>query len=798
MMWKDFLYSLRLLFRSPGFTLSAVVILALGIGANTAIFSIINTAVLKPLPFADADRLVMVWTQNPERGWDKFPSSLPDFLDWQQSGIFEQLGAFRAQGFNARFADRTERVDGVLGTQGFFAAFKVTPQIGRSVSDEDALEGHQPVVLLSHQMWRAHYNADTKVLGKILILDGVPHTIIGVFPEKLPTLGQEQIYVPMAAPRLTAADRGKRSVAVLGRLRNGITLIDAQKRMAKLAERLDAQYYEYNAGNTVLLQPFSEAVVEDARALLLILLGIVVFVLLIACANLANLTLLRGTSRLKEIAVRAAMGATRTALVRQLLIEKVVISLLAGGFGMLPAFWGMRAIAASGLLDLPHPEELHVDVNVLLFTVILSVGTGVFFGIVPALQISAVELNETLKSSAGQGARRGSHWFRNVFVVSQVALTMVLVVGAGLLLKSFARLRNANPGYNPHSVLTCRISLSEEQFPDPGKRVAFFSRVIASLQAIPKVRAVAAVDYLPTSTDVHASGLFLVGHPAPRPQDVPLVVTASISPAYFAAMQIPLRRGRFTQESDQQGSPLVAVVDEWVARHYWPDQSPLGQRIKLGKDEPEREIVGVVGEVRRPAVEGKLRGQIYLPYGQTGPRTMSLALRVSGDPESLETVVRNTVREVDIDQPVFQMGQLDQARAANMVTQRVVTALLSCFAGVALLLATLGIYGVVASSVNQRRKEIGIRMALGADRSDVLYLVMTQGFGFLGIGLLLGLCAAYLLTRGLKALLFDTPPSDPLTFILAALLIGMVGAIATFIPARRAMAIDPGRALRYE
>jgi putative ABC transport system permease protein len=798
---QDLRYAFRTLVKSPGFTVVAVLTLALGIGANTAIFSLIDAALLHAVPFPEPERLVMVWTNNPGRDWHHFPASVPDYRDWQHSGVFEQLAAFTDTGFNLRVGDRTERILGLSVTPEMFPALGAKPRLGRMFQDSDTQPGHEHVVILGDALWRSHFVADPNIIGKSIVLDGSPYTIIGVLPKSFPKLSQELLYAPLVFDAAVASDRGTRSWGVLGRLQAGVSFAAAQKRMTDLGLRQAQQYPKEDAGDTVELQPFEEAAVEDARPLLIILIGVVGFVLLIACANVASLLMARSAGRQKEMAIRAALGASRWRLGRQLLTESLVLSLAGGVLGLLPALWGIDLVGSFGLDSMPDPSQVTINGGVLIFSLVLSVATGLLFGIAPARQAWKTDLNDTLKAVATSQVRGPRQRMRSALVIAEVAMTMVLLAGAGLMLQTFLRLRSAYPGYDSHGVMTMRVALADRQYATPEKQAAFFGEVVRRVRDLPGVRLAGACDELPASDNIHGAGLRFADRPEPKPSDLPIALRDDATPDYFSAMHIPLVRGRYFRESDQKASPLVAIVDEWTAKKYWPNDEPVGKRIKLGSKDPWLEIVGVVGTVKRPVLAFLGHGeiaQVYLPFEQYARPAASIAVRADGDPKALVPALRNVVHDVDADQPVFQMQTLEEALATGMAPQRLAALLLSGFAAVALLLAMIGIYGVVAYSAAQRTREIGLRKALGATPADVLKLVLGQGVVLMLIGVGIGLAGALALTRVMSSLLYGVRPTDPPTFVCVSLLLGGAVLLASYIPARRAMNVDPMVALRYE
>ena len=799
---QDLRHGLRTLTKNPGFAAVAVLTLGLGVGANTAIFSVVRATLLVPIPIPEPERVVMLWTENREHDYHlaRLPASIPDFQDWKSSGIFEHMGAVREGGFNLRTGNRTDRVMGVFATDGWFAAFGIKPRMGRLFREADTQPGHDQVVILSHDCWSSTFAGDPGVIGKSVILDGEARTVVGVLPKDFPKIGHEQVYAPLVFQGAAATDRGSRFMGVAGKLPRGVGLAAAQQRMNELSRRLSRQY-EQDAGNTVTLQPIEEAFVEDVAALVLVVAGAVGFVLLIACANIANLLLARGTGRTREMAVRAALGAGRWTLARQLIAESIVLAMIGGLVAILVAAWGVEFIRWFKIEDIPNAELVKLDAAVLAFNFCVALMTGVLFGLAPAWQAWKTDVNDTLKA-AGRGLSSGVHQrLRGLFVVSEIALTLVLLVGAGLMLKSFASLRSADPGFNPQGVLTMKIALSDRQYSTPEKQVAYFDQALRRIRALPGVLSAGAIDGLPDGDDVHGSGLRRADRPEPKLSDVPIVLVSSVTPDYFRAMQARLLRGRYFTDADRKGAPPVAIIDIWTAKRYWPDTDPLGKSLRLGKTDGPREIVGIVGGTSQglliKMVKGQV-GQVYRPFGQEPKAELSLAIRTAGDPTALGATVQKALREIDADEPAFQVQDMEAARASIAAPQKLATALLGAFACLALLLAVIGIYGVVAYSAGRRMREIGIRVALGAGRRDVLRLLVGQGMLLALIGIAIGFAGAWALTRKMASLLSGVEPTDPATFAGVCVLLAAAAMIASYVPALRATRVDPVEALRQE
>ncbi len=800
--FRDLRYGLRMLAKNRGFAAVAVLTLALGIGANTSIFSVVHASLLTPIPIANPDRVVLVWTENPERQWHHIPASVPDYLDWQKSGAFEHLGAFEDSGFNLSTGDRTERVPGLRATPEVFRILGKAPAMGRLLEDEDVQPGHAPVVIISHQLWRSTFASNPSIVGLTIVLDGERQTIVGVLPESFPRLGQEQMYAPLRVRTLPeATNRGARSFAVMGRLSPSVTLETAQQRMSELSRRLAEQEPDSSRGNHFLLQPIEEAYVEDVQALVLIVFAAVGFVLLIACANLASLLLARGADRNKEMAIRAALGAGRWTLARQLLAESAILGVLGGLLGIIPALWGMDLIASIKTTELPNVSLIRLDSSVLAFNFLLSIGTGLLFGLAPAWQVWKTDAGESLKMTGRVTSGRVQQRLRGALVVAEIALTLVLLAGAGMMVKSFLRTRSRYPGFNTTGVLTMKVALSERQYAAEEKQMAYVNEAVRRVAAIPGVEYAAAGTMLPGSDDIHGTGLRLTDRPEPKPSEVQVVLLNEVTPDYFRTLQIPLLAGRYFTAADARGAPLVAVIDAFTAKRYWPNGSPLGKSLKLGRQQPPRQIVGVVGDVDKGVVVQMIKGEtgeVYVPFAQQSRSAVQIALRTRGDPSSLSAVVQKVSHDVDRDQPVYEVQTLETARNAASAPQRLASALLGAFAVVGLLLAAIGIYGVVSYGASRRTREIGIRMALGARAPHVIRLLLFQGVVLTLAGIVLGLSGALALAKVMSTALQGVVSADPFTFAAVALLLSATALLASYIPARRATRTDPMNALRSE
>lgn len=795
---QDIRYAFRMIRKNPGFTAIVVVTLALGIGANTATFSMVQAALSISIP--DPDRVVVVHTDNVKRGMRNLPASVPDFWDWRDSGLFSNVGAFTNEGVNVRQGDRVERVNAVFVTAGFFDVAGLRPRLGRAFTEQDTRPNAPPVVVLNERAWRSRFLENAGVIGQTIVVDGVPRSIIGVFPRGLPTDGREELYVPLVFDSTKVLERGSRSYPVIGRLRQGLSLTEARQRMGDLADRLGREYPD-DEGNTFRLQPIGEALIQDSQTLLGVLFGAVGFVLMIACANIAGLLLARGTARQREMTVRAALGASRWALARQLLIESLLLGLLGGAVALLPAIWGIQFISMLRIEELPNSDLTSLNWTVLGFNLGVSVITGLLFGCAPAVTNWKTNVSEALKAT-GPALGGGAHQrLRSSFVVGEIALTLVLLVGAGLALQSFLRLRSTNPGYDASGLLTLRVALSERQYPDVEKQRAFFDRVIDRARALPGLESISGISELPAGDSIHGTGFLPTDRPEPRRADVPIVLYESVINDYFRTMRIPLVEGRSFNDLDRTDSQPVLVVDRWTADRYWPNQNPIGKRVKLGSKQEPREIVGVVGTVEQKLAVtlmlGQL-GQVYLPMSQGPKPAMALVVRTSGNTTQAASTLRTIVSEIDPDQALFELRLMDDFRASGRAMHRLAMTLLGTFALVALLLAAIGLYGVIAFSVGQRTREFGIRMSLGAQRRDVLQLVLRQGVIMTAVGLALGLAGAFSLTRAMAAILYGIGANDSTTFGWSALLLAAVALLASYVPAYRATLIDPVKALHHD
>lgn len=803
---QDLRFAIRALRKNPGFATVAVLTLAFGIGANTAIFSVVNAVLLRPLPYPEPGRLVMVWES--EKSGDPTLVSPANFADWsEQSETCSQIAALRGWDANLSGVDEPERLRGAMVTADLFTALGVAPVAGRTFLPEEDQPGRNRVVVLGYGLWQRRFGSDPQIVGKTIAINGINRTVIGIMPAqfKLPLVTirkapeQTEIWTPWAMDANYRKRRDLGQLLVIARLNQRVTTEQAQAELSAISyrsnprpavdQRLDAQVI-----------PLHRNLVGDVRSALLVLLGAVGFVLLIACANVANLLLARAATRQKEMAIRAALGASRWRMLRQLLTESVLLALIGGVIGLLLALWGTDAMVALSPADLPRLEEIGVDISVLGFTLVTSLLTGIVFGLAPAWQSAKSDLNEALKesgrsSTSGFALRR----LRSMLVVSELALAFVLLVGAGLMMKSFVRLSGVDAGFDAKNVLTMALSLPGAKYPENEQQAAFFREVTTRLESLPGVQSAGAVSAIPLTGWQNKTSFAIEG----RQEMSQTEELHAASPGYLRAMGIPLLRGRAFNEQDQGKSERVVIVSEGLARRYWPDEDPIGRRIQLGGDshEPWRTIVGIAGDIKQSGLDSESTREYYISYlqdtwGMTSD--MTLVVRTEGNPSSLISVAQNQVKALDKDLPVYNVRTMEELRARSAAVQRFQMLLLGSFAAVALMLAAVGLYGVMAYAVTQRTHEIGIRMALGAANRDILNLVVGQGLKLTLIGVSIGLAASLALTRTLASLLYEVSAADPLTLIVTPVLLAGVALGACFIPARRATQVDPMVALRHE
>ena len=809
---KDIRYGLRMLLKAPSVSIVATIALALGIGANTAIFSVINAVLLRPLPFSNSEQLMAVWESDQTRGVLRGSYSYPNFMDLrEQNHSFDQVASYHQSDFIMTGRGEPARLQGEVVTANLFQVLGVAPILGRTfLPNEDKPGDTGLVVVLSQALFQRRFNSDASVLNQSVILDGKSYTIVGVMPGsfEFPIQNEPvQLWTTIAGDATgnepITTQRGAHFLHAIGRLKNGVSQQQAQVEVNTIAARLEQQYPDTNTHHGIKLEPALLALVGDIRPALLILLGAVACVLLIACANVANLLLARAMTRHKEMAIRSALGASRMRIVRQLLTESVILSLAGGGLGLLLAVWWSDLLVALGKNSIPRALHVGVDWRVLGFTLGVSVFTGIVFGLIPAIHSSRTELTESLKEGgrgSGEGARRNRT--RGFLVVSELAVAVVLLVGAGLLLQSLWRLQQVRSGLNPINVLTFSVALPDIKY-EGEKQSRFYEDLVAHLKLMPGVQSASNVIPLPLSGDRFGISFQIDGRPVAR-KDEPSADFFSVGVDYFRTMGIPIVKGRDFNDRDQHKTNPVIVVTESFARKFFPGEDPLGRRIQPGlntfdnEHSTMREIVGVVGDIRNRSLNTEPTPAYYVPQTQTPFDQMTVVVKTTNDPRSIVAAVTKEVGALDRDLPVFGVKTMDEYLAASVAAPRFNTTLLSIFAAVALALTIVGLYGVMSYAVAQRTNEIGIRMALGAQTRDVMRLVVKQGVKLVALGLALGLVGSFALMRLLTALLFGVTKHDPLTFAAVSVLLAAVALLACYIPARRATRIDPLAALRYE
>ena len=795
---QDLRYGVRMLLKRRAFTLIAVLTLALGIGANTAIFSVVNAVLLRPLPYRNPDRLVRVWETRPQQNFNRTFVSEGEYLAWREARSFENVALLDSLSFNLAGGGEPERVAAARVTADFFSMVGVAPLSGRVFSRDEEEPGHNEVALLSYGLWQRRFGKDPGVVGKTILLDSRRYTVIGVLPRGFMFDQPADVWVPFAFTAEEDMRWGHHYLGIFARLRPQVDPQQAQAELNTIAQQLQREHPPTNTGHGVELVPLYEDIVGDTRVGLLVLLGAVGFVLLIACANVANLLLARASGRQKEIAIRAALGASRGRLMRQVLTESTLLALLGGALGLLFSLWTVEALVALSRDILPRTGEVHLDGWVLGFTLLLSLGAGILFGMAPAFQVSSLTLSESLKeggrtSSAGSGSQG-----MRPLVVTEIALALVVLIGAGLMTRSFLRIRQVDAGFDPHNLLTLEISLHGSRYSTSQQQDALFRQLIERLESLPGARSAGAVNVLPLSGN-NVSGSFAIEGRAPAPPgQKPNTNRRIVTPHYFTALGMPLLRGREFTEADSADAPPVVIINETFARRFFPGEDPLGKRVRRGGADPWMTIVGMVKDVRHRGLDLDARPEMYIPYPQLPEATMTLVLRTEGEPGRLVSAVRKEVSALDQDLPVGGIRQVAEVVADSLATRRLAMLLFGSFALVALVLSAVGISGVMAYSVTRRRHEIGVRMALGARPGDVLRLVVGQGSKLLLTGVAIGLVAAVALTRVMTSLLFGVTTTDPTTFAGVTVLLAAVALLACYIPARRATKVDPMAALRYE
>jgi putative ABC transport system permease protein len=828
----DLRYALRVLVKNPGFTAIAVLTLALGIGANTAIFSVVDAVLLRPLPYPEVDRLVFLWSTWPAQGVATSGSALPDYHGWRdRNQVFDGLAGFYYGDFNLSTSDDApERIQGAYVTVNFFQVLRVSPAAGRLFAPEEEQWGKHHVVLLSDKLWRRRFAANPNVVGREVHLAGENYMIAGVMPRGLPffdNLPEVELWTPIAfAPNDNLATRNNHFINLVGRLKPGVTVAQAQADVSAIA-RTFAEEDPSNKGIGAAIVPLQEQISGDSRPALLVLLGAVAFVLLVACVNVANLLLARATARSKELAVRASLGASRARIVRQVVIECLPLALIGGACGALLATWGIDLISTLLPDSLPRGNDIGVNARVLGFTFALALGTIVIFGLLPAFQVARTDLRDLLNEGAGTGlGTRKQGRMRRLLVVAEVALALVLLAGSGLMIRTFIKLRQVDVGFNARNVVTMRVPLPDAKYPQPLSAsdprdpagLAFSEQLLSRITSVPGVKAATVATVLPLGAGQDwGKFLSIEGRPAPSSLDqVPLVRFALVSPDYFSAFDIAVRQGRPFTAADKSNSQPVAIINETLAKRFFAGQNPVGQTLWMGAPEnllppdaqtPEnrfirRTIVGVVADVKGRSLNVESPSLVYAPltqYRREGwTNSLMLAVQTTTPPESVVSAIREQVRSLDTDQPITNVRTMDELLSRSLSSTKFSLWLLGAFAGLSLLLAAIGIYGVMVTVVTQRTREIGLRMALGAQRIDILRLVISQGMVPVITGIVVGLGAAIGLTRLMSTLLFGVKPTDVATFVTVALMLAAIGVLASYLPARRATKVDPLVALKGE
>jgi putative ABC transport system permease protein len=804
-------YAVRRLRNSPGFSAIVVITLALGIGANTAIFSVVNAVLLRPLPYREPERLVTIYHFYPGLNNLEAPVSAPGFRDYRdQTGLFQTVAVETGWGANLTGMGDPERLRGTRVTAQFFATLGITPQVGRTFVAEEDAPGKNHVVVLTYGLWQRLFAGQNSAVGKTMTINGEQYVVIGVMPQGMRDFWNRdtELWSPLGLEPAALADnrRTNEYLNLTGRLKPGITPERAQATLTAFANQLKQRYPDFYAKDwTLRAKPLQEVATGRIRPALLILLGAVGFVLLIACANVANLLLARAAARLKEVAIRTALGAQRAQLVKQLLTESVLLAIVGGVIGLGLAYIGVRALVAFNPRNLPGAEDLRIDGVVMLFTGGIAIVTGLIFGLVPALQTSRSNLQETLREGGRTAvADKGGQAVRRVLVVVEVALALTLLTGAGLLMKSFARIQGVEPGFDASNLLTFNLALPQSKYPSDTQQVAFFDQALSRLAATPGIRAVGATSVMPFTPGGWSTGSFTIeGYQPAKNQPGPWGDIRVINPDFFKALKVPLIKGRVFDERDTRNSPQVAVVDEELVRRYLPNVDPIGHRVTF--NDPQRdtaikwiEIVGVVGHTKHEGLDADARIQLYFPYAQAGSRRLTVGVRTAGAPLGALATVRDAVHAVDKDLPISDVRTMDDLISQSVGQRRLSMVLLGLFAGIALVLASIGIYGVMSYSVTQRSHELGVRMALGAGRSNVLGLVLAQGMRLALIGVAFGLGGAFALTRLMATQLYAVKPTDPTTFGSVAVLLTTIAAVAILVPAMRATRVDPVEALRRD
>ena len=801
--WRDIRLGARTLVHSPIFTAVTVLSLALGIGANTAIFSVVNGLLLRPLSYPESERLVDVWHTPPQQsfpGLTKFSVSPANYLDWKaQSTAFEQIAVYGYAGLSLSTSHDPLPLIGTTVSSDFFSVLRTNAMLGRTFTPDEEQPGRDQVVVLSHELWQRAFGANPNIVGQTVTLNSRSFNVVGVMPAGFGFPREAELWIPLAWDDKERQIRSIHDYLVIARLKPNVSVQQAQAEMSTISSRLEQQYPEEDKGWGAVVIPLREDLVGDVRTALLVLFCAVSFVLLIACANVANLMLARGANRQKEMAVRIALGAGRARLIRQLLTESVLLAVTGGLLGLLVAVVGSKILV--GLGSLPNAGDIGIDPWALGFTLLVSFAAGIIIGIMPALQFTRTSVSETLKQGSGRtGGSSLKQYTRKALVISEVALSLVLLIGAGLMIRSFWKLQNVDPGFDTRNALTMSVVLTPLRYSEPQQQLAFLDQAMDQIRAVPGVVSVGVTTTIPLSGGGSTQPFSIEGRPAGAIAEQPMAQTRYISTDYFRAIGIPLRQGRFFTEQDRDKSVPVVIISEAMARRFWPGENPIGKRLtpSFHSEQGAREIVGVVGDLKARGLDSDPSTMMYMPFKQSPRPFMSFVVRTASNPESLIQPVSRAIYSIDKDQALTDVQTMDQVLLASLSGRRFNMTLLLTFAGVALVLAAVGVYGVMNYTVTLRRRELGIRMALGAARMDVLRLVLGQGLGLTLIGVGAGLISAYALTRLMASLLYGVTATDYLTFGSVSAMLIIVGVAASYIPARRATKVNPTIALRAE
>jgi putative ABC transport system permease protein len=798
---QDLRYGARMLFKNPGFTLIAVVTLALGVGVNTAIFSVVNAVLLRPLPYSEPDKLVMLWERRIREGSDNNAVAPADFRDWRaRNQVFTNIAAMFAIPLNLSGGNEPERVTTGVVSASFFEVLGVKPMLGRGFLAEEEQAGRNRVVIMNHDLWQRRFGADRDIVGRQISLNGAPFEVVGVLPPSFRFPNEElALWLPLDANAQDMQTRLNHFLSVYARTKPGVTLSQARAEMERIGEQLRQEYPQENENRTAFVIPLHEDLSGNLSRPLLILFAAVGLVLLIACANVANLQLIRAVARQKELAVRAALGAGRWRIARQLLTESALLAALGTMMGMSLAWWSAGMLTSLLPRGILHLTVARLDLRVLGFTLAISLLTGALSSLAALLQASSVKLNDMLKEG-GRGVGATHQRARSAVVVVEVALAIVLLIGAGLLIRSFWKLQSVSPGFAPQNALTAQIVLPSARYREPERRARFFQQLSEQARALPGVRAVGAISILPLGGGWSRTSIAIEGRAEMTdllPQLRPRIHPRTVTPDYFQAMGIPLLNGRFPTWKDDSKAPLVALINQTAAQRYWPGQNPLGHRVQIGGGAPWREVIGVVGDVKEQGLDQEINPEVYFAWAQDSPWGGTLVMR-GQNVASLAPALRNQARQLDKDLPLSNLRLLEEVVESSIATPRSYMLLLALFAGIALTLAAIGIYGVMAYGVSQRTHELGVRLALGAQTRDVLLLVLRQGLRMALLGVALGLAAAWVVTRLMKKMLFEVSATDPLTVVFVTGSLVVVALLACWFPARRATKVDPLTSLRHD